>query len=259
MGGIIGTIKDLLGIHSPSTVMVEVGRNLVQGLVEGIRQWLGNLRTSVVGVKNTVIGALAGAGTWLVGTGRSVVIGFANGVKALYGTARSTASGLKSQATSALSNAGSLLYGHGRNLVIGFVNGVRSLGSYLFNAIYAFVKANVPGPVAKVLGIASPSKLMHEYGGYTTEGLALGMTDKVGLVEDAAARLAEAALPQIPDAVLGLGADADAAISRSLSVADQKSLLLGWKTSATGSRFLDELARMITVEYNSDVTAALTR
>ena len=34
---IIQTIKDILGIHSPSTVMMEVGKNVILGLVEGLK------------------------------------------------------------------------------------------------------------------------------------------------------------------------------------------------------------------------------
>ena len=33
---IIETVKEILGIHSPSTVMFEIGENIVEGLVNGI-------------------------------------------------------------------------------------------------------------------------------------------------------------------------------------------------------------------------------
>ena len=43
---IVETIKDYLGIHSPSTVLAEVGRNAIQGLIKGEVAEQSNLNTS---------------------------------------------------------------------------------------------------------------------------------------------------------------------------------------------------------------------
>lgn len=45
----INAIKDLFGIHSPSTVMLEIGGNLIQGLINGIGGLVGTLVSSVAG------------------------------------------------------------------------------------------------------------------------------------------------------------------------------------------------------------------
>lgn len=39
----VNWIKDLFGIHSPSTVMAEIGRYLIAGLIQGLENSMGNL------------------------------------------------------------------------------------------------------------------------------------------------------------------------------------------------------------------------
>lgn len=58
---IIDTLKKLFGIHSPSTVMAEIGKNIVEGLILGIKEtWNGIiefLKTGVDAIKNFFSGA----------------------------------------------------------------------------------------------------------------------------------------------------------------------------------------------------------
>lgn len=44
---IINSIKNFFGIHSPSTVMAEIGRNIVQGLLDGISERWNTLRSAL--------------------------------------------------------------------------------------------------------------------------------------------------------------------------------------------------------------------
>lgn len=54
---IIDTIKDLLGIHSPSTVMFEIGENVVSGLVNGIGSGVQLVINSVAAIGKYIINA----------------------------------------------------------------------------------------------------------------------------------------------------------------------------------------------------------
>lgn len=45
--GIVDALKSLFGIHSPSTVMAELGMNMIQGLIEGIGELIGDLIENV--------------------------------------------------------------------------------------------------------------------------------------------------------------------------------------------------------------------
>lgn len=57
--GIVEALKSLFGIHSPSTVMAEIGMNLIQGLIEGIGELIGTLVENITewftGVKDKVV------------------------------------------------------------------------------------------------------------------------------------------------------------------------------------------------------------
>lgn len=54
---IINTIKDLLGIHSPSTVMFEIGENIVSGLINGIGSGIQLVINSVAAIGKYIINA----------------------------------------------------------------------------------------------------------------------------------------------------------------------------------------------------------
>lgn len=54
---IINTIKDLLGIHSPSTVMFEIGENVVSGLINGIGSGIQLVINSVAAIGKYIINA----------------------------------------------------------------------------------------------------------------------------------------------------------------------------------------------------------
>ena len=53
--GIVGGIKQMFGIHSPSTVMMEVGRFIMEGLINGIKALLEKLKSLANTLKNAVV------------------------------------------------------------------------------------------------------------------------------------------------------------------------------------------------------------
>lgn len=253
---IVGHVKRILGIKSPSTVFAAIGVDVMRGLISGIGSFIGNLANTATRMRATITNALGGAGTLLVNTGRAVVVGLYSGISSMFNNLRIVAGNARVYIQNALSNAGTLLRTHGMNVIIGLFNGMASLGGWLYNRVASFVQNNVVNAVRNFLRISSPSKLMAELGGYTAQGLAKGMDAKAGLVQDAASNLAALA---VPDVALGFDTDLDASISRSLAVADQKSLLLGWKTGTSGDRILDAIADHIDLRFNGNVQAALSR
>lgn len=55
---ILTTIKDYLGIHSPSTKAMEIGRNIVEGLILGIKNALGSLWDAVASIGEGILAGL---------------------------------------------------------------------------------------------------------------------------------------------------------------------------------------------------------
>lgn len=102
--------------------------------------------------------------------------------------------GLPGKALSALSGIGSKLVSAGQDLMRGFISGVKDMAGSLI----ASVTEPVRGAISKaknILGINSPSRVFMEIGGFTAEGMALGMKKGSGKVAKAAA-----AMVAIPDA-----------------------------------------------------------
>lgn len=94
--------------------------------------------------------------------------------------------GLPGRISSALSGMGQLLIGKGRDLVMGLWNGIKNMGSWLKSTLMGWARNLIPGPIAKALGIASPSKLMaDQIGQWIPAGVVLGIEARQGDVAQA--------------------------------------------------------------------------
>lgn len=96
------------------------------------------------------------------------------------------------------SGAGKWLVNAGRAVVIGLWNGIAALSRWIFNKIMGWVRSVVPGPVLRILGIGSPSKLFRGFGQDTARGFEIGLEDRKKMVARASADLASAAIPGVP-------------------------------------------------------------
>ncbi len=97
-----------------------------------------------------------------------------------------------------VAGANDFLYDVGVNVVAGMIRGLQSMAGSLRSAATSLVADNIPGPVRDLLGISSPSKVFHQIGMQTAQGLAGGMLAGTGMVQAASGRLAGAALPSGP-------------------------------------------------------------
>lgn len=114
----------------------------------------------------------------------------------------------------------------GKDVVKGLWNGIQDMGGWLKDKIINFVKDKIPGPIRSALGIKSPSKVAAALGKQVPAGLAQGINKASGVVERAAANMANNALSGIGSPVvsssMAFGANAAgaaAATGNSTSVA----------------------------------------
>lgn len=248
---LIGRIRSGLGIASPSRLTTAMGRELVNGLIQGIGDRFRALSDRVAQIPGRVRAGVGNALSILRAHGQNVVIGLANGILSQYNSLQRWTGQLRGAITNALGNAGNYLVNAGRNVVYGLWNGIASLGSWLRRQVSAFVAANVPAPIRSALGIASPSKVAAELGRRVPEGLAIGIASGNKLVESAANSMADAALPSIAPTLV-------ANPSRGVSTAAASAgLELSWRAGSTGDPLLDGLRSLINVRYRGDVNAAL--
>ncbi|MFD8216216.1 phage tail tape measure protein [Streptomyces sp. NPDC059697] len=92
--------------------------------------------------------------------------------------------GLPGRITNALGDLGGLLVGKGRDLVRGLFDGVKGMGGWLRSQLIGFAKNMIPGPIAKALGIHSPSRVMRDQiGRWIPAGIVEGVEDGAGAVD----------------------------------------------------------------------------
>ena len=134
----INGIKSLFGLDGEESVLVSVGKNLIAGLKAGIG------------------GVMSGINEWI----QTVIVDpFVGGIKSLFG----------------LDGEESVLVSVGKNLLEGLKSGL--LGA--MDGVGDWIDTNITGPICgffkSLFGIASPSTVFSEYGGYLLEGLKSGL------------------------------------------------------------------------------------
>lgn len=87
----------------------------------------------------------------------------------------------------------------GVDMVKGLWNGIQSMGGWIKDNIINWVKDKIPGPVKKVLGIQSPSKLFASFGKDTVRGYAQGVVKNAGLAANAVTSMADQAITAAVD------------------------------------------------------------
>ncbi len=97
--------------------------------------------------------------------------------------------GLPSRISRGIGSLTSLLVGKGKNVVQGLWNGISSMGGWIKSKLIGWAKSMIPGPIAKALGIASPSKVTKAQGQWIAKGLIDGLTGSSKQVRSAADKL----------------------------------------------------------------------
>jgi hypothetical protein len=91
--------------------------------------------------------------------------------------------GLPGMISRGIGHLGSLLYGKGQDVVRGLLSGIQSMGGWLRSQLISFARNMIPGPIAKALGIASPSKVMRDQiGRWIPAGIVEGIKGGSGAV-----------------------------------------------------------------------------
>lgn len=91
----------------------------------------------------------------------------------------------------------------GSDVVKGLWQGIQDMGGWLASKVTQWVKDKIPGPIKKALGIASPSKVAASLGIQVPAGLAKGMEKNGAVVTKAATDMANNALANIGDPLVG--------------------------------------------------------
>ena len=127
----IDVIKGLFGIHSPSTVFADIGKNLLAGLIQGFFEDSFEFISDVLAFGGDVIGTIKGAWESAKEIGSNLLTNIHNGVaekaSTLFEAAATTAQNTRERISTAWENAKEL----GSNLLANIQNGVSEKASGL--------------------------------------------------------------------------------------------------------------------------------
>jgi phage-related minor tail protein len=173
-------------ITSTITNAIEAIREAILNRLEAIRNnWL----TIWNGIREFVIGLIA----WLINFFREGITNLGNNVRNGINNVVQFFRDLPGNIVRAVGNLGSLLMNAGRDVVMGIWNGIVSMGNWLYDNVWGWIRSMIPGPVQQALGIASPSKFMRdEVGKQIPAGIMVGMeAESDGLIAQAKAMTAD--------------------------------------------------------------------
>lgn len=130
---IIQWFKNVLGIASPSTIFLQFGKDILQGLINGLQSLLSTVTGVITSLGQSIINGFNRAKDTVVGVFNSIVSAGRDGFTRL-GSAVSSGvatvvgfvSGIPGKIKSALGNLGSLLYDSGSRIIDGLVRGIRN-------------------------------------------------------------------------------------------------------------------------------------
>jgi hypothetical protein len=157
--------------------------------------------------------------------------------------------GLPGRISRGIGSLSSLLTEKGRNVVQGLWSGISSMGGWIKSKLISWAKDMIPGPIAKALGIASPSKVTKAQGKWIAQGLVAGLTGNQKQVKGAATKLSGI----VRDALTGK--KERKAIARINKSANSLVFLAGWDAKVasqlkTAKKRLDTLTKARTQLVN---------
>ncbi|WP_270627900.1 phage tail tape measure protein [Limosilactobacillus mucosae] len=189
------------GIKSVVTTAINGVKSVISSVMNGIKSvWLSawnGIKSVTSGAMNMIRSVVSGGMSAMHGVVSSMMSAVQSAFVSGWNAARNaTANGISRAVSAARSMTGAMVSA-GRDFVMGFVNGIE--GAIWRAASAAARMASAAMHAAKAwFNIGSPSKVMRDQvGKWVPAGLAVGIEQNTDLVENAAKRMAEAAMPDI--------------------------------------------------------------
>lgn len=194
---LVNILVPILKVLTPVLVFVAEALGYVaNAMIDGMKPIIDFIGWLVKGLDSASM--WKAVGRWFVDLWKDISGAFMDGVHWIgqrwddfIGLAKS----IPGRVTGAIGDFATLLWDKGKDLVTGLWNGILSMGKWLADKVVGFVKDFIPGPIAKALGMNSPSRVAADLARNVPTGLALGMDEASHHVVSAATRLATAMLP----------------------------------------------------------------
>ena len=178
-------IKSLFGIHSPSTVFAGFGKNLIEGLKNGLKQKWSDITSFFTEKISNLKENISGKFEKFKSNGEKLIKNINSGFKERWGTDISSFMTEKfNTLKDNLSSKAEKFNTVGKNIVSGLREGIRQKWDD-FKTWVTDKFDSVRTAAERVYDENSPSKVFKQIGQYVTEGLAIGIEDSGKEAEDA--------------------------------------------------------------------------
>ncbi|MGW3442168.1 phage tail tape measure protein [Streptomyces sp. NPDC001076] len=154
------------------------------------RQW-NSFMATVRALPGRASAALSGLGAALAGAASRGWSAFQSAASKKASQFLGWVHGLPGRISASMGSLGSLLTQKGRNVVQGFWSGISGMTGWIKSKLYGWAKSAIPGPIARALGINSPSKVTTAQGRWIARGLVDGMTGSTKQIKAASTKLAD--------------------------------------------------------------------
>ncbi|MFR0814350.1 MAG: tape measure protein [Enterococcus casseliflavus] len=187
--------------------MQNIGRNSMNSLNNGLQSRQSAVQTTATQTHTRIIQAFSHTPSQLQTIGRNSMNSLNNGLRSTQGSAISTASNTSSRIVSAFSGLPGQLNSSGRNAMAGLTAGINA-GAGGAIAAANRVANQVTSTINSALRVNSPSKETMESGEFASEGLEVGLLNRLRNVASAAKKVSDTILDNmgvVTDLQLELG------------------------------------------------------
>ena len=177
-------IKSLFEINSPSKVFAEFGKNLIEGLKNGIKEKWSDITSFFTEKINALKESVKQKFEKFEETGKTLINKIKSGIQDRWSDFKGNLTDKFNSLKDSLRSKAESFENVGRNIVSGLKRGIQDRWSDFKS--WAYDKfSSLKDWANNALDINSPSKVFEQIGQYVTEGLAVGIEDSSKEAEDA--------------------------------------------------------------------------
>ena len=168
--GLVDNLSDLVARFLEW--IVPIVANGLSNVINTVKNWGSNIKNFVVGLWNNI---KTGVSNFIT----NLKTNFSNGFNAIKTNIQNVINNIKNFVTNIINVLGQLpekARTMGHNLLAGLWNGISNMVDFVLDKVTGFAN-NIVSTVKKAFGIASPSKVFAEIGGFLAEGLDDGFND----------------------------------------------------------------------------------
>lgn len=171
--------------------LVQAAALLITGLANGLIKALPVVVKKAPKIISSLVGGLLKGVGQMLSAGATLIGNFASGIWNAFKSVLKNVKKWAKKIPNAIVNGIGDLWGIGVDIIDGLWDGIESAFDSLWDWLKGAIES-IPTLFKTLLGIASPSKVFKDLGQWIPKGLAIGIEDNMGVVQDASDAMADA-------------------------------------------------------------------